>query len=169
MSSSIDTGRRRFLIHSAAVVGAAGASRVFPGCGGMPSGGDSGPSPTELTVADVPVGTHVQPSGASFIVARDANGLFAYSNVCTHEGCPIPVPATDGTSTCPCHHARFDAQGDNLVGPNGRGTLAPLPHFAVTLEGSGPDARIVVDTGTRQLDRTARTPVSDAAADAATG
>jgi Rieske Fe-S protein len=96
-----------------------------------------------------------------YIVARDQAGLFAHSNVCTHEGCEVPTPDTNGVSVCPCHLARFDAQGNNVLGPNGRGTLPNLPHYRVKVQGAGDSARIVVDTSTVESNRAARTPVPE--------
>lgn len=114
-------------------------------------------------MADVPVGTYRQPQGADFILGRDEQGFFAFSNLCTHNGCSLPAPTSaDGTISCPCHGARFDAKGNNLTGPRGQGRLADLEHYVVTFQGTGESARIVVDTSMVQSDRNARVPAPDA-------
>jgi hypothetical protein len=137
MSHSVDKGRRRSLVTAATVVTATGFAKVLPGYGA--GGAMTTTGPAQLTVADVPVGAHVRPAGANYIVARDQAGLFAHSNVCTHEGCEVPTPDTNGVSVCPCHLARFDAQ----------------------VQGAGDSARIVVDTSTVESNRAARTPVPE--------
>lgn len=64
---------------------------------------------------------------------RSADGLVAYSAVCTHNGCPITLLNEDGRSVvCTCHGSRFDLadNGTVLTGPATR-RLAGLP-IAVT-------------------------------------
>lgn len=61
--------------------------------------------------------------------ARAAEGIVAYSAICTHNGCPITVLNADKKSVvCNCHGSRFDL-GDGgavLDGPASR-RLASLP------------------------------------------
>lgn len=74
--------------------------------------------PTALTAATAP---------------RAADGLVAYSAICTHNGCPITLLNEDGRSVvCTCHGSRFDLadNGTVLTGPATR-RLAGLP-IAVT-------------------------------------
>ena len=61
------------------------------------------------------------------IVGHDADGLYAYSSVCTHRGCTVPAPGASGVSTCPCHRAQYDRNGAVLRGP----ATLPLQHYAV--------------------------------------
>jgi rieske iron-sulfur protein len=58
-----------------------------------------------------------------------AQGVLAYSAVCTHYGCQITVTHQDGRSVvCNCHGSTFDAgnNGEIVVGPATR-RLAVLP------------------------------------------
>jgi len=96
--------------------------------------------------------------GASLIVVRlppselklpaslrgyDADGIVAYSDICTHAGCAIdmyraplfrpdePRPAF----VCPCHYSTFDPAtgGTVLFGPAGR----PLPMLPIAVDARG--------------------------------
>ena len=72
-----------------------------------------------------------------------ANGILAYSKICTHAGCAInlyrtplfgpvePKPAL----VCPCHYSTFDvaAGGDVLSGPAGRN----LPMLPIYIDADG--------------------------------
>lgn len=69
-------------------------------------------------------------ANGAYIVGHDANGLFAFSTNCTHQGCALNPPSpTTGATSCPCHGARFDGNGAVTAGP----ALTPLPHFELTL------------------------------------
>jgi quinol---cytochrome c reductase iron-sulfur subunit len=73
----------------------------------------------------------------------DAEGIVAYSSICTHAGCAItmyrspkfapvePRPAL----VCPCHYSTFDPAtgGTVLFGPAGR----PLPMLPLRVDGKG--------------------------------
>jgi len=63
------------------------------------------------------------------IVAQDSVGFFAFSAICTHQGCLVDPPASNGSTFCPCHGSRFDGNGNVLVGP----AVTPLRHYAVNL------------------------------------
>jgi thiosulfate dehydrogenase [quinone] large subunit len=63
------------------------------------------------------------------IVSQDTNGFFAYSAICTHAGCLVNAPASNGATLCPCHGSRFDGNGNVTNGPAAR----PLPHYALAL------------------------------------
>lgn len=127
--------------------------------GDASTGGDSSTGGTfsnsGLTVADVAVGAAREGRGP-YIVARDAGGIFAYSNVCTHGGCTIPTPSS-GTSECPCHLSTYDATGTLLRGQSG--SQPSLPHHPVRLEGSGATAQIMVNAGATLSDRNSRVAV----------
>lgn len=117
--------------------------------------GDGGvtcmPDPNNLVglVTDFAMGTWTQISALDVIVSQDANGLYAFSDLCTHDRCPVNPPATNGHTYCACHGSRFDGNGAVLVGPATR----PLPHFALTVC----DGSVYVDTATR-VAATSRTP-----------
>jgi Rieske Fe-S protein len=68
-------------------------------------------------------------SVGDYIIGHDANGLFAFSTSCTHQGCLISAPSSTGATSCPCHGARFDGNGAVTAGP----ARTPLPHFALTV------------------------------------
>lgn len=127
--------------------------------GGLPKALPSGWSPG---AAGVDVGAFVDfaaghwrfNAGVRAIVTRDAGGLFAYSALCTHEGCLIAPPGADGVAVCPCHASRFDGEGRVVGGP----AVGALPRFAVRVVGG----RVLVDPGTR-VDAAARAlPMPDA-------
>lgn len=65
--------------------------------------------------------------------SRSADGIVAYSLVCTHAGCPVSewVKATEGDKDilkCPCHNSEFNPRegGQVVFGPAPR-RLAALP------------------------------------------
>jgi Rieske Fe-S protein len=80
-------------------------------------------------------------------LARSADGILAYSGVCTHTGCDV----TDWRSAerrfkCPCHESEFDpADGARVVGGPAPAQLAALPLALVagTLQVAGPFAGYV--------------------------
>jgi len=47
--------------------------------------------------------------GARYIITRTKNGLVAYDNTCTHEGCGIELVLPNNQLRCGCHGAEFDA------------------------------------------------------------
>ena len=79
----------------------------------------------------------------SQLAGYDADGIVAYSSICTHAGCAIsmyrvptfrpvePRPAL----VCPCHYSTFDpATGGRVIfGPAGR----PLPMLPLRADGNG--------------------------------
>jgi Rieske Fe-S protein len=90
-------------------------------------------------VEDVPVGGArvfgYPDEGAPCILLRpDASTFAAFSQRCTHLGCPVFYEAERTRLSCPCHEGYFDARdGSVLAGPPPR----PLPQ--VTLERRGDD------------------------------
>ena len=96
--------------------------------------------------------------GASLVVVRlpkeslrlpdelqgyDADGIVAYSKICTHAGCAVsiyrvpkfPPDEPRPALVCPCHYSTFDPAGGGSVmfGPAGR----PLPMLPLTVDGRG--------------------------------
>lgn len=124
-----------------------GGSTGSTDCDATPPGKDAG------DVANFPSGSWTL-SGTTrdpFVVAQDSNGVFAYSAICTHEGCEIGKPDSTGKTTCPCHGAQFDGNGTVVRGP----ARTPLVHYAVAVCGG----HVYVDTATT-VDASTRTPVS---------
>src|SRR3569623_744559 len=91
---------------------------------------------------------------SNIVVARDANGVYGMSAVCTHEGCLLD----DGSDTvasglsCACHGSKFDGNGAVTAGP----ARQALQHFAVTIAADG---AMTVD-GSQPVAASARTAVN---------
>ena len=108
---------------------------------------------TGLVVGLLAVGDCVpSPSLPTIYVLRDADGFYAMTNQCSHNGCKVKCADALGILKCPCHGSRFDFNGDVLEGP------APiyLDHYPLGFCGEGPEARIVVDPSQALADRTTR-------------
>lgn len=72
-------------------------------------------------------------SGNPSILFRTTHGVFAYSEICTHQGCTISYSPTDKLLVCPCHGATYDPFNNAKVlsGP----APAPVPNVQVAIEG----------------------------------
>ena len=86
-------------------------------------------------------------SGVSAILFRTKNGVFAYSAVCTHQGCEVSYRKSSKRLECPCHQAAFDPfhnegnpdEGAHVVvGPSGDSpsSIRPLPSVKVKIDGA---------------------------------
>lgn len=89
-----------------------------------------------VKVVDLPVGkTHefIATSGEPAVLFRTKNGVFAYSEICTHQGCTVSYAPAEKTLVCPCHQAVYDPFKDARVvsGP----APAPLSKIKVAIEG----------------------------------
>ncbi len=129
--------RRRFLTAGAEV--ALAGSVACAGCGSDSAEGISGPV-SGGNVKDVPVGHFAFVPGRPVVLARDADGLYAFSSICTHQGCDIAsegsIITATGTATglrCDCHGSMFDKNGAVIRGP----ARAPLEHYQVDLAADG--------------------------------
>jgi ubiquinol-cytochrome c reductase iron-sulfur subunit len=105
-----------------------------------------------------PEGANKEETGSPLIVVRlprgqldlpgdlagyDADGIVAYSAICTHAGCAISMYRTPKFApveprpalVCPCHYSTFDPAtgGTVLFGPAGR----RLPMLPVSVDGKG--------------------------------
>lgn len=71
--------------------------------------------------------------GQPAILFRTRTGVFAYSQVCTHQGCTVGYSAPDRVLICPCHGATYDPFNGAkvLAGP----TQRPLPAVKVAVSG----------------------------------
>jgi len=145
--SGID--RRDMLRVAGVSAGALTALAVLPACGHATGSAPSGPVAVG-NISALAVGKMIVMSNV--VVARDANGVYGMSGVCTHEGCLLD----DGSSTvaaglsCPCHGSRFDGNGTVTAGP----ARAALQHYAVAI---GSDGAIVID-GSQPVSASTRTP-----------
>jgi Rieske Fe-S protein len=50
----------------------------------------------------------VAANGAPAILFRTKTGVFAYSAICTHQGCTVEYLKAGKKLVCPCHGASFD-------------------------------------------------------------
>ncbi len=65
-----------------------------------------------------------------------ADGIVAYSKLCTHTGCPVGLyQAQEGLLLCPCHQSTFDVLDGArpIFGPAAR----PLPQLPLDLDDDG--------------------------------
>jgi len=66
-------------------------------------------------------------------VAREAQGFYALSAVCTHLGCLTAWKPELGIIACPCHGSKFNRDGTKIAGPAPR----PLPWLRMWLSDDG--------------------------------
>ena len=90
-----------------------------------------------VDLAKFPVGSNMQftaPDGNPAILFRTKVGVFAYSMICTHQGCTVMFNAAGNTLDCPCHGGKFDPAngGKVLGGPPPR----PLDTYKVVIQGN---------------------------------
>ena len=134
-----DMHRREF-IRALVVVGASTCIACGPPFGKVSAGNASA-----LAIGDLKI-----VPGASAAIGRDAQGVYAMTLICTHQGCDISQQGSVGASgiVCDCHGSRFDANGDVTLGP----AQSPLQHFQVTADASGNltiDGNVPVSASTR--------------------
>jgi len=146
-ASSALTTRRRFLavVSTGTVATLAGCSSASGGVGPAAFGDVSAGM-----VADLPVGMIKAITGAPAFVARDAQGVYALTMTCTHNGCRVSVVGSG--FTCFCHGSQFDKNGAVKQGP----AEDPLVHFAVDIDAAG---NITVHGG-QQVGADVRLPVA---------
>ena len=72
--------------------------------------------------------------GAPAILFRTKTGVFAYSAICTHQGCTVAYDPAKKTMKCPCHGAEFDPlkSAKPVVGP----ATNPLGAVKVAISGA---------------------------------
>jgi Rieske Fe-S protein len=77
-------------------------------------------------LADVPAGGGVVLADQKLVLTRnDAGKAFAFSAVCTHQGC-IVAEVAGGTINCACHGSKFDASTGQVVNGPARQPLPPV-------------------------------------------
>ncbi len=142
--------RRTFLSVTGTSAGLAMAASLVPACGNP-----TGSPPTGLVAAGnvsaLSVGTLLVMSNV--VVGRDADGVYAMSAVCTHQGCLIDDSSSTIASglNCPCHGSAFDGNGLVTNGP----ARTALQHYAVTI---ATDGSLTVD-GSKPVSANIRTLV----------
>ena len=90
-----------------------------------------------VKLADFPVGSTKNfqaADGNGAILFRTKAGVFAYSAVCTHQGCIVSYSTSSHLIECPCHGAAYDPNKGAAVvaGP----APAPLAKIKVAIAGS---------------------------------
>ena len=111
---------------------------------GCMSGGASPSGPVAAgQVADIQIGTLKVIAGASVILGRDPMGLYAMTQVCTHQGQLVEVVTVAGVPALHCygHGSDFTMNGAVTHGPAG----SPLEHFKVEV---ADDGSITIQGGT---------------------
>ena len=64
-----------------------------------------------IKVSKFPIGANqkfVAANGAPAFLFRTKTGVFAYSAICTHQGCTVDYFKAGKKLVCPCHGASFD-------------------------------------------------------------
>jgi Rieske Fe-S protein len=95
--------RRGFIRSSAIAAGALIFGRTQSGVAASPK--------KIVKVSKFSVGsnqTFVAANGAPAILFRTKTGVFAYSAICTHQGCTVEYLKAGKKLVCPCHRASFD-------------------------------------------------------------
>jgi Rieske Fe-S protein len=90
----------------------------------------TGPTPVGK-LEDFPVGSvrMVLVAERPVFIIRTAEGVRAFSAICTHLQCVLQYAAERRRFECPCHGGVYDIDGTNVEGPPPR----PLEELAVTV------------------------------------
>ncbi len=72
-------------------------------------------------------------NGSVLVVSNPANSktVLAVNPICTHKGCAVEWKADEKSFICPCHDAKFSADGKVLKGPANK----PLATYEAKTEG----------------------------------
>ena len=133
--SNISIDRRGFIrISSVAAlsVAAVGLGRLFPKkTAAVSTGPQNIVEITSLSIGET--FNFTSKSGTSAVLFKSKTGVYAYSAVCTHEGCTVQYNSASKNLQCGCHGAVFypESDGNALTGP----TNKPLPKIKVAIEG----------------------------------
>jgi Rieske Fe-S protein len=83
-----------------------------------------------IRVSKFPVGASQQfvaTNGAPAFLFRTKTGVFAYSAICTHQGCTVEYLKAGKKLVCPCHRASFDPfNGGKVISGEAKGPLAKI-------------------------------------------
>jgi Rieske Fe-S protein len=140
-NSKVSVDRRGFLrvttVVTIAVVGAVVGKLLSRTTSATASAGAEAGSKKIIEGAALKVGaTHnfESKAGTPAVLFRTKTGVFAYSAVCTHQGCTVAFDSASKNLQCACHGAVFDPFDDAKVvtGP----TNQPLAKIKVTTEGA---------------------------------
>lgn len=129
-SSIINSVTDRREILRLASVGVAGVAATFLGKVFKTANPTPEAGAAIVAVVDFPVGstkTFQAVSGEPAVLFRTKAGVFAYSAICTHQGCTVAYDSSLNLLKCPCHGAQFDpAQGAKAVAGPASTPLAPI-------------------------------------------
>jgi thiosulfate dehydrogenase [quinone] large subunit len=137
--SKVSIDRRGFLrISTVAAIAVAGAAvgKIFPRTSAT-SAAENSASKKIIEGASLKVGAihnFESKAGTPAVLFRTKAGVFAYSAVCTHQGCTVEFNSATKNLQCGCHGAVFDPFNDAkvLAGP----TNQPLAKIKVATEGA---------------------------------
>ena len=134
--SKVSLDRRGFIrvsVVAAIAIAGVGLGKILPK---SVAGASSGPK-NIIKGASFKVGqtySFVSKAGTPAILFRTKNGIFAYSAVCTHQGCTVQFNSASSKLQCGCHGAVFDPFNEAKVvtGP----TNTALARIEVATEGA---------------------------------
>jgi thiosulfate dehydrogenase [quinone] large subunit len=72
--------------------------------------------------------------GVPAILFRTKSGVFAYSTICTHQGCTVTYNKGSKRLVCPCHGAQFDPLKG--AAPTSGPAERPLTSIKVAIKGA---------------------------------
>ena len=131
--------QRRNVIRTSIVAGlavvASLAGRSVASSTSLKSAGTPGKKIVKLT--KLPVGKSFNfihsAQGIPSVLFRTKTGVFAYSAICTHQGCTVTYKSASKKLVCPCHGAQFDpfSNGAVTTGP----AETPLAKVSVKVSG----------------------------------
>jgi thiosulfate dehydrogenase [quinone] large subunit len=131
--------QRRNVIRTSIVAGlavvASLAGRSVASSTSLKSAGTPGKKIVRLT--KLPVGKSFNfihsAQGVPSVLFRTKTGVFAYSAICTHQGCTVTYKSASKKLVCPCHGAQFDpfSNGAVTTGP----AETPLAKVSVKVSG----------------------------------
>ena len=102
----------RTAIVGALAVAATFAGRALPKSSAAVKSSTKGKGKQIIKVAELPVGKTFNfvhsAQGVPAILFRTKTGVFAYSAICTHQGCSVAYKTSTKKLICPCHAAQFD-------------------------------------------------------------
>ena len=102
----------RTAIVGALAIAATFAGRALPKSSAAVKASTKGKGKQIIKVAELPVGKTFNfvhsAQGVPAILFRTKAGVFAYSAICTHQGCSVAYKSSTKKLICPCHAAQFD-------------------------------------------------------------
>jgi cytochrome b6-f complex iron-sulfur subunit len=71
------------------------------------------------------------PGAKPMVVVPQGKTVAAIETTCSHRGCTLEWNTQDKALVCPCHGARFGADGKGIAGPSG----TPIKTYSAKIEG----------------------------------